>query len=426
MSGISMEQASDSASRFDIIVVGAGMAGLAFAGAMASSGVSLAVIDNAFPEAPDAFAPGFDLRVSALTHASENLLRNIGAWDYMGQLRVSPYQHMKVWDGDGTGGIEFHADEAGVSHLGHLVENRVTTWGLWQALQRHANVTFIREGLRHLDTSAEFPRITLTSGRQLTSTLVIGADGARSQVREQAGLDVRAWPYGQKAIVTTLHCEQPHGNTAWQVFTRSGPLALLPLREHSADANSHVCSIVWSQEDAEAERLLALPEAEFCKALAQAFEHRLGSVSLLDRRVVFPLRQQYAKHYVAPGVALIGDAAHTIHPLAGQGINLGFMDAATLAEVLGDGLAQGLPLSEYSLLRRYQRRRQPPNLAMMAAMETFKRLFGPSVWALHVLRNWGMSQVDRHTLVKHQIVDRALGLAGDLPRLTQAPLRVTL
>lgn len=421
-----MEQASETVSCFDLVVVGAGMAGLAFAGAIAPSGMSVAVIDNVFPESPDQFVPGFDLRVSALTHASENLLRNIGAWESIEQLRVSPYQHMKVWDGDGTGCIEFHAEEAGVSHLGHLVENRVTTWGLWQALQNRPNVIFIRDGLRYLDTSTGVPCITLASGRQLKSTLVIGADGARSQVREHAGLSVRTWSYEQKAIVTTLRCEKPHDNTAWQVFTPCGPLALLPLREHSADAKSHVCSIVWSQDDAEADRLLALSEPEFCKALEQAFEHRLGAVSLRDRRVVFPLRQQHAKHYVAPGVALIGDAAHTIHPLAGQGINLGFMDAATLAEVLADGLAQGLPLSEYSLLRRYQRRRQTPNLAMMAAMESFKRLFGPSAWALHVLRNWGMSQMDQHILIKHQVVDRALGLAGDLPRLTRAELRVTL
>ncbi len=421
-----MPSASPSVSRFDIVVVGGGMAGLAFAGAMASSGVSIAIVDNAFPESPDRFPAGFDLRVSALTHASENLLRNVGAWAFMEPLRVSPYQHMFVWDGDGTGRIEFSADEAGVTHLGHLVENRVTTWGLWQALQSCANVTFFRSGLRHLDVTGGDPRITLTSGQVLESTLVIGADGARSQVREQAGLDVRAWPYEQKAIVTTLQCEKPHANTAWQVFTRSGPLALLPLRELASDECSHVCSIVWSQDDAEADRLLALSDADFCKALEQAFEHRLGAVTLLDRRVVFPLRQQHAKHYVTPGVALIGDAAHTIHPLAGQGINLGFMDAGTLAEVLAEGVAQGLPLSEFSLLRRYQRRRQAPNLTMMAAMESFKRLFGPSAWALHVLRNWGMAQVDRHTLVKHQVVDRALGLSGDLPRIARTEWRVML
>lgn len=411
---------------FDVVVVGAGMAGLALAGGLAGTRLSIAVLDNAFPDAPSQFAPGFDLRVSALTHASENLLRHLGAWKTMEQLRISPYQHMKVWDGDGTGSIEFCADDAGVTHLGHLAENRVTTWGLWQALQAQPNITFIAEGMQQLDTTGSSPRLTLNSGRQLVAALVVGADGARSRVREQAGLAVRAWPYQQKAIVTTLRCQRPHQNTAWQVFTPSGPLALLPLREHNAQADSHICSIVWSQNDAQADRLLALSEADFCAALAQAFEHRLGAVTLLDRRVVFPLRQQHATHYVTPGVALIGDAAHTIHPLAGQGINLGFMDAATLAEVLSDGLEQGLPVDEYSLLRRYQRRRQGANLTMMAAMETFKRLFGPSAWALHLLRNWGMAQVDRHTLVKQQVVERALGLAGDLPRLSRAGLRVTL
>lgn len=412
--------------RFDVVVVGAGMAGLALAAALAPSGKSIAVLDNAFPEPPEQFASGFDLRVSALTHASENFLRHLGAWDHMANLLVAPYQHMQVWDGDGTGNIAFHADEAGVTHLGHLVENRVTTWALWQTLQQYFNVTFIGEGLHQLDTAGHQPSLTLTSGRTLAATLIVGADGARSRVREQSGLSIRTWPYQQKAIVTTLRCERPHQNTAWQVFTPSGPLALLPLREHNTQGDSHICSIVWSQDDAHADHLLALSEADFCAALAQTFEHRLGTVTLLDRRVAFPLRQQHAKSYVTPGVALIGDAAHTIHPLAGQGINLGFMDAATLAEVLMDGLAQGLPLDEYSLLRRYQRRRQTPNLTMMAAMETFKRMYGPSVWALHLLRNWGMSQVDKHTLVKQQVVERALGLAGDLPRMARAELRVTL
>lgn len=426
MKGRVMKDASTAMKHVDVVVVGAGMAGLALAGALAPSGVSIVVLDNAFPLAPEQFTPGFDLRVSALTHASENFLRHLGAWEHMARLRIAPYQHMHVWDGDGTGSIAFHADEAGVTHLGHLVENRVTTWALWLTLQSRTNVTFINEGLQQLDTSGDHPRLTLASGRQFGATLVVGADGARSRVREQAGLSIRTWPYQQKAIVTTLRCEHPHQNTAWQVFTRTGPLALLPLREHNTQADSRLCSIVWSQDDAEADRLLALSESDFCQALAQTFEHRLGEVSLLDRRVVFPLRQQHAKSYVAPGVALIGDAAHTIHPLAGQGINLGFMDAATLAEVLIDGLAQGLPLEEYSLLRRYQRRRQAPNLTMMTAMETFKRLYGPSIWALHLLRNWGMSQLDKHTLIKQPVVDHALGLAGDLPRSASTDLRVSL
>lgn len=411
---------------FDVVLVGAGMAGLAFAGALAPSGVSIALLDTAFPESPAPFPASFDLRVSALTHASENLLRNLGAWEVMAGLRVAPYQHMHVWDGDGTGKIEFHAGEAGVSHLGHLVENRVTTWGLWQALQGKTNISFLQEGLQQLDTSRASPLLTLSSGRRLAAALVVGADGARSAVREQAGLAVRSWAYEQNAIVTTLRCEKPHENTAWQVFTRTGPLALLPLRAHNTDHKSHLCSIVWSQDEAQAGHLLALTEDAFCQALARTFEQRLGRVELLDRRVVFPLRQQHATHYVAPGVALIGDAAHTIHPLAGQGINLGFMDAAMLAEVLCDGLKQGLPIDEFSLLRRYQRRRQGANLTMMGAMEGFKRLFGPSAWPLQLLRNWGMSQLDQHTLIKQQIVDRAMGMGGDLPRLAHGGLRVAL
>lgn len=411
---------------YDVIVVGGGMAGLALACALAPSGVSIAILDREFPSAPDTWPATFDLRVSALTHAAENFLRHLGAWSFMEAQRVSPYQHMHVWDGNGTGQIEFHATEAGVTHLGHLVENRVTTYALWQACQQYSNVEFIEEGMQQLDDVGGAFNLTLTSGRTLGASLVVGADGARSRVREQAGLPVRAWHYQQKAIVTTLRCEKSHADTAWQVFTPGGPLALLPLRTGNTQSESHVCSIVWSQEDVRADALLALDDAQFCQQLANTFEHKLGAVTLLDRRVVFPLQQQHAVHYVKPGLALIGDAAHTIHPLAGQGINLGFMDAATLAEVLNDGLALGLPINDFSLLRRYQRRRQGANLTMMGAMEGFKRMFGHSHWALQLVRNWGMSQLDQHSLIKQQVVDRAIGVSGDLPRLATPDLRSSM
>ena len=410
-----------------LLIVGAGMAGLTLAAALADQPLAIRIIDPRPAPAPEQWPATFDPRVSALTQASENILRRLGAWEPMVQQRVSPFQHMAVWDGDGTGRIAFDAAEAGADHLGHIVENRVTTWALLQQVQQADNVVFEPLGLeRILEAEGGRWQVILSDGTAFIPDLLVGADGGRSRVREQLGFRCRTWAYGQSAIVTTVTAERPHGDTARQVFLDTGPLAFLPLREASDQRNSHCCSIVWTLDQAQVPGIMALDDTEFRAQLGQAFEHCLGAVTHCDRRFVFPLIQNHAVDYIQPGVALIGDAAHSIHPLAGQGINLGLLDAAVLAEEIQRALPLALSPGDDLVLRRYQRRRKPHNLLLMSAMEGFKRLFGMDLPPLRVARNLGMSTLNRHPLIKNRIMVRAMGLdlgwQGDLPALAQPEL----
>ncbi|MDR6356110.1 ubiquinone biosynthesis UbiH/UbiF/VisC/COQ6 family hydroxylase [Pseudomonas psychrotolerans] len=256
----------------------------------------------------------------------------------------------------------------------------------------------------------------LAGDRQIRAPLVVAADGATSAVRRLAGLETREWDYLHHAIVTSVRCAESHQRTAWQRFTDDGPLAFLPL---DRGGDTRWCSIVWSCTPKQGERLMALDDAAFCQALGEAFEHRLGKVECSDTRLCIPLRQRHAKRYVESGLALIGDAAHVIHPLAGQGVNLGFLDAAVLAEELRHAQARGEAIAEQRVLERYERRRMPHNLAMMAAMEGFQRLFQDDRLPLRWLRNAALKQVDRHFEAKALFVRRALGLSGDVPELAR-------
>lgn len=410
----------------DILIVGAGMAGLTLACALAESDLRILVIDPHGPATPAQWPDSFDPRVSALTHASENVLRSLGVWEVMAAHRVAAFTAMDVWDANGTGNIQFSAADSGVTHLGHLVENRVTTHCLFQRMQQFVNVEYRAVALSRIleneNDSGALWKVLLSDGSEITPKLVIGADGAQSRVRDQLGFRCRTWAYGQSAIVTTITTEQPHGDTARQIFRDTGPLAFLPLRESSRSQKSCISSIVWSLTTEQAKAVMALGDAEFLAQLGSAFEHRLGNVIAADKRYCFPLTQNHAVDYVLPGVALIGDAAHTIHPLAGQGINLGFLDAAVLAEEILRARGGGLPIEDFTVLRRYQRRRKSNNLLMMSVMEGFKRLFGTDIPPLQVARNLGLSLFNRHPLIKQQILQRAMGLEGDLPALAQPGL----
>ena len=404
--------------RADVLIVGAGMVGSALALALHHSGLEILLLDGGpltvRPHDPDA---PFEPRVSALSAASQRILERLGAWQGISQRRLSPYSDMRVWDGSGTGQIHFSAASVHARVLGHIVENRVIQDGLLERLHDSDVGLLANARLEQMRRSGDEWLLTLADGRSLRAPLVVAADGAQSAVRRLTGCPTREWDYLHHAIVTSVRCSQPHQATAWQRFTDHGPLAFLPLLR---DGQQDWCSIVWSITPEQAEKAMAMDDHAFCQALEAAFEGRLGTVLQADPRVCVPLRQRHAKRYVAEGLALIGDAAHTIHPLAGQGVNLGFLDAAVLAEELQHASDRGERLADERVLSRYERRRMPHNLALMAAMEGFERLFQADPLPLRWLRNSGLKLVEQIPDAKALFVRQALGLSGDLPGLARA------
>ena len=398
---------------FDIAIIGAGIAGTALAASLSGKGLSIVLVE-AQPLVSPNLPAGFDLqqfdpRVSALTPRSRKFLQQLGAWEAIAAYRQCPYRHMTVWDADGTGQIEFDCAEANVSALGHIVENRSVVSALLALVSAATDITLLSpvrlEACTRLESSAL--HMQLHGGDSLQAGLLVAADGALSRVREMMGFQTREWDYGHRAIVTTVQVEQPHDSTAWQRFLPTGPLALLPL---PGDEGQHLCSIVWSLQEHLVDDLLALDDAAFCAQLAQASERRLGTVLGCSPRFAFPLRQRHAVDYVQSGVALVADAAHTIHPLAGQGINLGLQDVAVLAQELRRALQREAEPGALDVLQRYQRQRKGENLMMMAAMDTFKRLFTQQQLPLRWLRNTGMTMVGQAGPLKRRLMRHAMGI----------------
>lgn len=402
-----------SVQEFDVIIVGAGIAGSSLAAALINTSLRIAIVE-AQPLRSDEpnlneGVDDFDPRVSALTATSQQFFEQQQVWSDMVAMRVSPYQHMHVWDGDGTASIDFDADEINQPCLGHIVENRVTVFALQQRLRKAANIQIV-DGVKltELDQAEDKRRIVLDDGRQLTASLLVAADGAQSILREKAGFQLRQWEYGHNGIVATVRMEKTHQATAWQRFMPEGPLAMLPLE--TSDGGRQLCSIVWSAKTELADELMQQSDEQFCQRLERALESRLGKVEAISSRFSFPLKQRHATDYTKPGLALVADAAHTIHPLAGQGINIGLKDVAALAEEIIRGQNRGLNLGHASILSRYQRRRKGDNLAMMLGMEGFKRLFAETALPVRWARNAGMRWVDQATPLKNRIVRQAMGL----------------
>jgi 2-octaprenylphenol hydroxylase len=402
--------------RADVLIVGAGMVGSALALALQGSGLNIIVVDGGSldvkPFDPQAM---FEPRVSALSAASQRILQRLDVWEGIANRRASPYGEMHVWDGSGTGQIHFSAASVHAEVLGHIVENRVVQDALLDRLHDSDIGLLAHARLEQMRRSGDDWLLTLADGRLLRAPVVVAADGANSAVRRLTGTETREWDYLHHAIVTSVRTADSHRKTAWQRFTDNGPLAFLPLEREG----EHWCSIVWSVTPSEAERLMALDKDNFCRELEHAFEGRLGPVISADPRLCVPLRQRHAKRYVAKGLALVGDAAHTIHPLAGQGVNLGFLDAAVLAEVLLHAAERGERLADMRVLSRFERRRMPHNLALMAAMEGFERLFQANPLPLRWLRNTGLKVVNQLPEAKAVFVRQALGLTGDLPDLAR-------
>lgn len=396
---------------FDVLIVGGGLAGASLALALADTPLKVAVVEGgpaqAWPTAADS-VQDYDARVSALTEASRRLLDEIGVWPAIARARVCAYTRMDVWDAEGTGNIQFDAIEVQRAELGHIVENSSVLAALHEALQASRVAVYFAASVAKLNTDTGFHLLTLADGRELGAKLVVAADGARSQIRQWAGFDTREWDYHHHAIACTVECERPHRATAWQRFLPEGPLAFLPLAD--TEGSQRFCSIVWSAKPERSDALMALDDDAFCAALGEAFEFRLGEVAAVGQRFRFPLRQRHAPQYFRDGAVLVGDAAHSIHPMAGQGINLGFADVKVLSEELKRGLAKGLAVADSQPLNRYQRRRKGDNLAMMAAMEGFQHLFESNALPLRLARNAGMSWLNWQTPIKRQLITKAMGL----------------
>jgi len=399
---------------FDVVIAGGGMVGLALACSLQGSGLRIAVLEHQQPDdAPLPAQPG--LRVSAINAASERLLQHIGAWPGIIAQRAAPYQGMEVWEGDSFGKIAFRSDEYGFSHLGHIIENQVVHRALWQRAENCDDVTlFTSATMKNIAWGENEAFITLGDQRQMTARLVVGADGAHSWLRQHADIPLTFWDYRHHALVATIRTVEPHQSVARQVFHGEGILAFLPL------SDPHLCSIVWSVSPDEAQRLVALPESEFNNILGSTFDMRLGLCSVESERVSFPLTGRYARSFAAQRLALIGDAAHTVHPLAGQGVNLGFMDAAELASEIKRLQKQGKDFGQHLYLRRYERRRKHSAALMLAGMQGFRELFDGNHPAKKLLRDIGLRLSDSLPGVKPKLLRQAMGL-NDLPEWLQSP-----
>jgi 2-polyprenylphenol 6-hydroxylase len=418
-----MAQFNSKAQAVDIAIVGGGIVGLSMAlGLQRSCGpeLSIALID-AEPESANLEdfrednSENFNPRVSALTVASEAMFSTLEVWENIKGVRACPYTNMFVWDSDGTGSISFSAAEIQESRLGHIVENSLISAALNEALVSEDGIELLRpDSVSSIEpTQAKdglsSHELRLKSGRCLDCKLVIGADGGNSFIRKQANFKTKEWDYQQQAIVTTVKTEKPHNYTATQCFMPSGPLAFLPLLDVGAEQQKY-SSIVWSCVPDKATELMALDDEAFNLALQQAFEFKLGKVEQVAQRFAFPLWQKHAIDYVQDGIALIGDAAHTIHPLAGQGVNLGLLDVISLTEAITMALAKGEDYASHQTLSRYQRQRKGSNLGMMLVMEGFKHLFASDDLSLRWIRNLGISGVDSMPLIKNHLMKKAMGL----------------
>lgn len=397
----------------DVIIIGGGVVGLTLASILAQQPLCIALIDQQPPPVIGLKSP-YDLRVSAIHHGSQAIFNALGVWQAMRQLRVSNYQRMRVWDANSPAQIDFAATEIAQPYLGHIVEQSVMRQVLWQWLQAQPNVRLYSAAQpRQLLESATHVAVQLADGTTLTGRLLVGADGKDSWVANQAFGGNRDKIASEHALVTTLRCEQPHQQTALQRFLTTGPVALLPLAEPD------LVSLVWSTLRHPAEDLAALPEAAFNQALMQAVEYSLGKMQVIDQRVVFPLLRHQVKHYVKARIALVGDAAHTILPLAGQGLNLGLLDAACLAQVVADTLQQQRDIGSSMTLRRYARWRRGENSAMLLAMEAFNRFFSNVAEPARYLRHASFGVAQKLPWLKRYFIQRAMGLRGELPEIAR-------
>ena len=398
----------------DILIAGGGLNGPALALALAQSGFTVTVVD-ARP-APARAEAGFDGRAYALAIASKRLLGMLGIWDTVA-AKSQPILQIKTSDqaGDGPAPFFLTFDHAEIEEgpMGFMLEDRHLYAAFLAAMQAHPRITLLSgESVVAQEGAASGVTVTLGSGRSLTARLLIGCDGRGSGTAERAGIKRSGWGYGQTALVTAIAHEKPHHGIAHQYFMPSGPLAILPLP-------GNLCSIVWSESEAAAAAIQALPDAEYLAALRPRFGDFLGEISLAGTRFTYPLSLSLANSFIAPRVALVGDAAHGVHPIAGQGLNLGLRDVGALAEVLTLASRRGEDIGAPDVLERYQRWRRFDATALALGMDTVNRLFSNDNPLLRLGRDLGMGLVNAMPNLRRGFIRQAAGLTGDLPKLLQ-------
>ncbi len=385
--------------QFDIIIVGAGLVGASFALAMQDSGLKLALVEGVEPVAP---APEWTSRVFAISPGSIEFLSESGVWQRFDAARIAPVLSMHIYGDDGKTALDFDAHQSGLAELAVIAEVRHMQHGLWRALQRQENLElFCPARCASLRLQEEVAVLRLEDGRELRAALIVGADGRESWVRSQAGMDAEPAPYRQMGVIANFETELPHGDAAWEWFRGDGVLAFLPLPGNRI-------SIVWTAFEEHAAALMALLPDEFCRQVQEASHSALGELTLLSKPSAFPLRLLHLEHLVKSRVALIGDAAHNVHPLAGQGVNLGFQDARALAKVLKDRGPQP-DCGDYFLLRRYERARKADILAMQLITDGLQKLFNNRNPALKLARNLGLSLTGSLPWLKNGLVQHAVG-----------------
>jgi len=385
----------------EVAVVGGGMVGAASALGLANSGFRVAVIEH---QAPAAFQPDSppDVRISAIGAQSVSLLQSLGVWESVLSMRAHPYRRLETWEWK-SAHVSFDASELGLPELGYMVENLVLQQALWQALMKHPLVTLCCPAqLTQMQPDESGWTLSFADGEQLNVPMVVGADGANSQIRQWAGIGIHAWQYRQSCMLITAQCDEAPGDSTWQHFTPTGPHAFLPLFDNWA-------SLVWYDEPARIRQLQSMSMAQLQKSIASHFPSRLGTVTPVASGA-FPLTRRHALKYVKPGLALVGDAAHTIHPLAGQGVNLGYRDVQALLDVMTDARNLGEQWASLEVLRRYQSQRKLDNLMMQTGMDLFYAGFSNNLAPVRAIRNLGLMAAQRAGGLKQQALKYALGL----------------
>jgi 2-octaprenyl-6-methoxyphenol hydroxylase len=401
------------APRYDVAIVGGGIAGTTLAAILGDAGLKIALIERQAPSKLS--APAYDGRTTAITYGSRQVLNAAGLWAALAPL-ACPIDDIRVADGHSPLFLHFDSREVGDAPLGSIVENRLIRQSLYDRIQKIKNVMQIAPAtVTALDGSGPMARLTLEDGREVAADLIVGADGRESFIRGAAGIETVGWKYDQQAIVTIMGHSLPHGNIAVENFMAPGPFAILPMID-AADG-THRSSLVWTDGNDAVPLYMKMSQAQFDAELQRRTGDWLGTVWEIGPRFTYPLQLRHAKRYVAPRVALIADAAHVIHPIAGQGLNLGMRDIACLAELLVDRRRAGLDLGDAGLLSAYEKARRPDNIAFTAATDILDRLFSNDIPPIRLARRVGLGAVNRVPPLRRFFMRRAMGAAGALSRL---------